>query len=66
MTKLPVARGAEVVRALQRAGFAVSHVRGGHYYLKREGSARLVVVLSIVAAVTCRRALCVRFCGRPS
>jgi predicted RNA binding protein YcfA (HicA-like mRNA interferase family) len=29
---------------LQRAGFVVSHIRGSHYYLRRPGANRLVVV----------------------
>jgi predicted RNA binding protein YcfA (HicA-like mRNA interferase family) len=32
------------VRALQRAGFELVHVRGSHHYLRRPHGSRLVVV----------------------
>jgi predicted RNA binding protein YcfA (HicA-like mRNA interferase family) len=32
------------VRALQKAGFELVHVRGSHHYLRRPTGARLVVV----------------------
>ena len=44
MTRLPRASGREVVAALQRAGFDISHVRGSHYYLRKQGTGRLVPV----------------------
>ncbi len=34
MTRLPRARGNEVVRALERAGFSVERTRGSHVFLK--------------------------------
>jgi predicted RNA binding protein YcfA (HicA-like mRNA interferase family) len=34
MTRLPRVSGKEVVRALERAGFAVLRVRGSHSFLK--------------------------------
>jgi predicted RNA binding protein YcfA (HicA-like mRNA interferase family) len=34
MTRLPRAKGKEVVRALERAGFAVERTRGSHAFLK--------------------------------
>lgn len=34
MTKLPRAKGREVVRALHRAGFALERTRGSHIFLK--------------------------------
>jgi len=34
MTRLPRARGKEVVRALERAGFSVERTRGSHVFLK--------------------------------
>jgi predicted RNA binding protein YcfA (HicA-like mRNA interferase family) len=34
MTRLPRVSGKEVVRALERAGFAVQRVRGSHVFLK--------------------------------
>ena len=33
-----------MLRALQCAGFVVTHVRGSHYYLRRAGEGGLVVV----------------------
>ncbi len=42
--RLPRATGREIVAALQRGGFRLSHVRGSHHYLRREGAAGLVVV----------------------
>lgn len=44
MTRLPRASGRNVVRALEHAGFAVSHIRGSHYYLRRPDGTGLVVV----------------------
>ncbi|HHW40114.1 MAG TPA: addiction module toxin, HicA family [Syntrophomonadaceae bacterium] len=37
MTRLPRVSGKDVVRALKRAGFRVTHIRGSHYYLRRSG-----------------------------
>ncbi|HXQ53100.1 MAG TPA: type II toxin-antitoxin system HicA family toxin [Stellaceae bacterium] len=34
MTELPVVAPRQLIRALQKAGFFVHHVRGSHYYLK--------------------------------
>ena len=34
MTRLPRAKGKEVVRALERAGFSVERTRGSHVFLK--------------------------------
>jgi predicted RNA binding protein YcfA (HicA-like mRNA interferase family) len=34
MTRLPRARGKEVVRALERAGFSLERTRGSHVFLK--------------------------------
>jgi predicted RNA binding protein YcfA (HicA-like mRNA interferase family) len=34
MTDLPSVSAARLIRALQRAGFFVHHVTGGHYVLK--------------------------------
>lgn len=44
MIRLPRASGRAVVRALQRGGFRLSHVRGSHHYLTKPGIAALVVV----------------------
>jgi predicted RNA binding protein YcfA (HicA-like mRNA interferase family) len=34
MTRLPLVRGKEIVRVLQRLGFVVDRVRGSHVFLK--------------------------------
>ncbi len=44
MTKLPRVRGGEVITALQRAGFHLSHIRGSHHYLRKAEAPGLVVV----------------------
>jgi predicted RNA binding protein YcfA (HicA-like mRNA interferase family) len=42
---LPSLKPREILHALQRAGFAVHHVAGSHYILKREGRSALRVTL---------------------
>jgi predicted RNA binding protein YcfA (HicA-like mRNA interferase family) len=44
LTRLPRASGKAVVRALERAGFVLVHVRGSHHYLRRPGAGQLVCV----------------------
>jgi predicted RNA binding protein YcfA (HicA-like mRNA interferase family) len=44
LTRLPQASGKEVVAALQRHGFVLTHVRGSHHYLRKPGAVGLVVV----------------------
>ena len=44
MTKLPRVSGKEVLQALQRGGFHLSHMRGSHHYLRKPGATGLVVV----------------------
>ena len=44
MTRLPRACGKDVVAALHRAGFELSHVRGSHHYLRRPGEGPIVPV----------------------
>ena len=44
MTRLLRATGREVVAALTREDFALSHVRGSHHYLREPGADFLVVV----------------------
>ncbi|MBM4124951.1 MAG: addiction module toxin, HicA family [Nitrospira sp.] len=39
----PRATGTEVLKALQRAGFKETHVRGSHHYLRKEGGGLVVV-----------------------
>ncbi|TGE36842.1 addiction module toxin, HicA family [Desulfosporosinus fructosivorans] len=43
MTRLPRVEGKNVVAALKRADFRVSHIRGSHHYLRRS-SGNLVCV----------------------
>ena len=42
---LPALKPRDVLRALKRAGFAVHHVSGSHYILKREDRVDLRVTL---------------------
>ena len=44
MTRLPRVSGKAVVRALERAGFVLVHIRGSHHYLRRPGAQQLVCV----------------------
>ncbi len=44
MTRLPRVTGRAVLGALRRGGFALSHVRGSHHYLRKPGVESLVVV----------------------
>ncbi len=44
MTRLPRVSGKQVVQALGRNGFAFSHVRGSHHYLRKPDGGGLVVI----------------------
>lgn len=44
MSKLPRVSGKDVVAALRKAGFDLSHVRGSHHFLRKPGANVLVVV----------------------
>ncbi|MCA1833459.1 MAG: type II toxin-antitoxin system HicA family toxin [Actinobacteria bacterium] len=44
MTRLPRVSGKRLLRALERAGFDETHVRGSHHYLRRPDGTGLVVV----------------------
>lgn len=47
MTRLPRSKGREIVRALEKAGFAVDRIRGSHVFLKHtDGRATTVPVHS--------------------
>ena len=35
MVRMPRVEGKDVLRALKKTGFRVSHIRGSHYYLRR-------------------------------
>lgn len=41
---LPRVSGKNLVKALRRAGFNLSHVRGSHHYLRKPGVNVLVIV----------------------
>jgi predicted RNA binding protein YcfA (HicA-like mRNA interferase family) len=43
--RLPALKPRDVLRALNRAGFATHHVSGSHYILKRDDRADLRVTL---------------------
>lgn len=42
--RLPVLKPKKVLRALQKLGFLIHHIRGSHYYLKRPDKPNLVTV----------------------
>ena len=42
---LPALRPSQVLRALERGGFYVHHVKGSHYYLKHPAKQQLRVTL---------------------
>lgn len=44
MSRLPRVSGKDVVQALRRGGFELSHVRGSHHYLRKPSANALVVV----------------------
>jgi predicted RNA binding protein YcfA (HicA-like mRNA interferase family) len=44
LSHLPKATGKEILAALQRKGFVLTHVRGSHHYLRKSGVGGLVVV----------------------
>jgi predicted RNA binding protein YcfA (HicA-like mRNA interferase family) len=44
LSRLPRITVAEVLRALQRAGFVLEHVRGSHHYLRPAGGGPRVTV----------------------
>lgn len=44
MTRLPAISGKRVAQALERNGFALSHVRGSHRYLRKPDGSGLVVI----------------------
>jgi len=44
MTRLPRVSGKQIVQAPERNGFAFSHVRGSHHYLRKPDGSGLVVI----------------------
>ena len=45
MSDLPVVRPRQLIRALQRAGFFVHHVRGSHHYLRHPDRPGILVTV---------------------
>jgi predicted RNA binding protein YcfA (HicA-like mRNA interferase family) len=45
MNGLPVVRPRQLIRALERAGFLVHHIRGSHYYLRHPAKPGLLVTI---------------------
>jgi predicted RNA binding protein YcfA (HicA-like mRNA interferase family) len=54
---LPALKPAKVLRALQRAGFSIDHVKGSHYYLKHPDKPELRVTLPFHGTDLKRRTL---------
>jgi predicted RNA binding protein YcfA (HicA-like mRNA interferase family) len=44
VTRLPRASGKEVISALQRGGFEITHIRGSHHYLRKPDTGPIVPV----------------------
>jgi predicted RNA binding protein YcfA (HicA-like mRNA interferase family) len=44
VNRLPRVGGRDVLTALQRGGFELTHVRGSHYYLRKPSGSGLVVI----------------------
>lgn len=40
MTQLPAVKPREVIRALEKVGFLLHHVKGSHYYMKHPDTGR--------------------------
>jgi predicted RNA binding protein YcfA (HicA-like mRNA interferase family) len=55
--QLPALTPAKVLRALQRAGFYIDHVKGSHYYLRHPGKPGLRVTLPFHGTDLKRRTL---------
>ncbi len=45
MTGLPVVSPRQLIRALERAGFFVHHIRGSHYYLRHPDKPGILVTV---------------------
>ncbi|MGE0259838.1 MAG: type II toxin-antitoxin system HicA family toxin [Alphaproteobacteria bacterium] len=45
MSDLPVIRPRQLIRALERAGFFVHHIRGSHYYPRHPGKPGVLVTV---------------------
>lgn len=54
---LPALKPAKVLRALQRAGFYVHHIKGSHHYLKHHDRPELRVTIPVHGSDLKRRTL---------
>ncbi len=45
MSDLPVVRPRQLIRAMERAGFFVHHIRGSHYYLRHPDKPGVLVTI---------------------
>lgn len=54
---LPVLKPAKVLRALERAGFYVHHIKGSHYFLKHPEKPQIRVTLPFHSTDLKRRTL---------
>ncbi len=47
MRELPAIRPRQLIRALERAGFFVHHVRGSHHYLRHTDKPSLLITIPV-------------------
>ena len=47
MSDLPVVRPRQLIRALERAGFFVHHIRGSHHYLRHPNRPGLLITVPV-------------------
>jgi predicted RNA binding protein YcfA (HicA-like mRNA interferase family) len=47
MSDLPVVRPRQLIRALERAGFFVHHIRGSHHYLRHPDRPGLLITVPV-------------------
>ncbi len=47
MSDLPVVRPRQLIRALERAGFFVHHIRGSHHYLRHPARPGLLITVPV-------------------
>jgi predicted RNA binding protein YcfA (HicA-like mRNA interferase family) len=47
MSDLPVVRPRQLIRALERAGFFVHHIRGSHHYLRHPDRPGILITVPV-------------------
>jgi predicted RNA binding protein YcfA (HicA-like mRNA interferase family) len=47
MSDLPVVRPRQLIRALERAGFFMHHIRGSHHYLRHPDRPGLLITVPV-------------------